>query len=65
MAKNGWNLIQAADTSKKLNDKDSLYFELAEPEPDVKLFALSFNMKETIRLIDVKYIIRYTCMIEN
>ncbi|KAG0046223.1 hypothetical protein BGZ90_008233 [Linnemannia elongata] len=31
MARQGWNLVQSADVSKKENDKDSLFFETVDP----------------------------------
>lgn len=52
MAQFGWNLLQAADVSKKPDDKDTLFFEKGVPDPDVDLFAMSFNMRDRIRLID-------------
>lgn len=52
MAQLGWNLLQAADVSKKPYDKDTLFFEKGMPDPDAALFAMSFNMKDRIRLID-------------
>jgi len=51
MAKFGWNLLQAADVSKKEFDKDSLFFEKGIPDPDAHMFAISFNMGDRIRLI--------------
>jgi len=52
MARNGWNLIQSADVSKKPGDKDTLFFENATPDPEVQIFGLSFNMGDRIRIID-------------
>lgn len=52
MATFGWNLLQAADVSKKPHDKDTLFFEKGMPDPDVSLFAMSFNMQDRIRIID-------------
>ncbi len=52
MAQFGWNLIQAADVSKKLGDKDTLFFEKGIPDPDADLFGMSFNMGDRIRIID-------------
>ncbi|KAF9170130.1 hypothetical protein BGX21_002209 [Mortierella sp. AD011] len=54
MAQCGWNLIQAADVSKKERDKDSLFFETSVV-PDVgqvDMFSMSFNRTDRIRLID-------------
>ncbi|KAG0353821.1 hypothetical protein BC939DRAFT_472769 [Gamsiella multidivaricata] len=58
MAQNGWNLIQAADVSKKQGDKDSLFFESVSQATGivdvgaVEMFAMSFNRTDRIRLID-------------
>jgi len=52
MAAYGWNLLQAADVSKKPYDKDTLFFEKGVPDPDAHLFAMSFNMRDRIRIID-------------
>lgn len=52
MAQFGWNLLQAADVSKKEFDKDTLFFEKGIPDPDVDLFAISLNMGDRIRIID-------------
>lgn len=52
MAQFGWNLLQAADVSKKPDDKDTLFFEKGTPDPDADLFAMSFNMGDRIRIID-------------
>lgn len=52
MARLGWNLLQAADVSKKPYDKDTLFFEKGMPDPDAELFAMSFNMRDRIRIID-------------
>ncbi|KAG4071485.1 hypothetical protein HA402_011639 [Bradysia odoriphaga] len=52
MAQFGWNLLQAADVSKKPNDKDTMFFEKGIPDPDAELFAMSFNMNDRIRIID-------------
>ncbi len=43
---------KAADISKKLDDKDTLSFEKGIPDPDAKLFAMSFNIFDRIRIID-------------
>jgi len=52
MAQFGWNLLQAADVSKKPDDKDTMFFESGTPDPDVDMFAISFNMVDRIRIID-------------
>jgi len=52
MAQYGWNLLQAADVSKKAHDKDTLFFEKGTPDRDVDMFAISFNMGDKIRIID-------------
>lgn len=52
MAQFGWNLLQAADVSRKPDDKDTLFFEKGTPDPHVTLFAMSFNMSDRIRIID-------------
>lgn len=52
MAHYGWNLLQAADVSKSEFDKDTLFFEKGNPDPDAELFAMSFNMNDRLRLIE-------------
>lgn len=53
MARQGWNLLQSTDVSKKEGDKDSLFFERATAiDADASLFAVSFNMGDRIRVID-------------
>lgn len=54
MAKQGWNLLQSTDISRKTTtgDKDALFFELGDPDPEPSLFAMSFNMRDRIRIID-------------
>lgn len=52
MAKFGWNLLQAADVSKKKHGKDILFFEKGIPDPDADLFGISFNMEDRLRIID-------------
>ncbi|KAF8941045.1 hypothetical protein EDD21DRAFT_330398 [Dissophora ornata] len=58
MAENGWNLIQAADVSKKQRDKDSLFFESVAQTTgvvdvgQVDMFSVSFNRTDRIRVID-------------
>lgn len=59
MAKAGWNLVQAADISKKAGDKDTMFFESSEPDPDAQLFALSFNMGDRIRVIGANGMMPY------
>ncbi|KAG0372598.1 MAG: hypothetical protein J3R72DRAFT_390213 [Linnemannia gamsii] len=57
MAVNGWNMIQAADVSKKEHGKDALFFETIDPSlgvvrPDeVDMFAMSFNSSDKLRVI--------------
>ncbi|KAG9063416.1 hypothetical protein KI688_004298 [Linnemannia hyalina] len=57
MAVNGWNMLQAADVSKKEHGKDALFFETIDPSlgqvmPDeVDMFALSFNSSDKLRII--------------
>ncbi|KAF9286880.1 hypothetical protein BGZ88_008846 [Linnemannia elongata] len=57
MAVNGWNMIQAADVSKKEHGKDALFFETIDPSlgavmPDeVDMFAMSFNSSDKLRII--------------
>ncbi|KAF9918142.1 hypothetical protein FBU30_000360 [Linnemannia zychae] len=57
MAVNGWNMIQAADVSKKEHGKDALFFETIDPalggvRPDeVDMFAISFNSSDKLRII--------------
>ncbi|KAG0278092.1 hypothetical protein BGZ97_009786, partial [Linnemannia gamsii] len=57
MAVNGWNMIQAADVSKKEHGKDALFFETIDPSlgvvmPDeVDMFAISFNSSDKLRII--------------
>ncbi|KAG0335722.1 hypothetical protein BG004_008351, partial [Podila humilis] len=58
MANYGWNLIQAADVSKKQTDKDSLFFELGQfQDPQADLFAISFNRSDRIRVIDAPHVV--------
>jgi len=59
MAVNGWNLVQAADVSKKEQDKDSLFFETVDPTmvsgadtQEVDLFCISFSSGDKLRVID-------------
>ena len=52
MATKGWNLIQSTDVSKREGDKDSLFFEKGMADPDARLFVVSFNQSNRIRLID-------------
>ncbi|KAF8927562.1 hypothetical protein BGZ47_002091 [Haplosporangium gracile] len=58
MAVNGWNMIQAADVSKKEHGKDVLFFETIDPSlgtvmPDeVDMFAMSFNSSDKLRIIE-------------
>lgn len=52
MASIGWNLIQSTDVSKREGDKDSLFFEKSTADPDARLFVVSFNQSNRIRLID-------------
>ncbi|CAL8108989.1 unnamed protein product [Orchesella dallaii] len=59
MAQQGWNLLQATDTSKKESDKDSLFFDRGVPEADVSLIALSFNMSDRIRIVDAPGFLPY------
>lgn len=51
MAQYGWNLLQAADISKKPVDKDTLFFERDTPDPYVEMFSISFNKTDRIRII--------------
>ncbi|KAG0282601.1 hypothetical protein BGZ96_000315 [Linnemannia gamsii] len=57
MAVNGWNIVQAADVSKKDHGKDALFFETIDPSigivlPDeVDMFAISFNSSDKLRII--------------
>lgn len=59
MARNGWNLLQSTDVSKKEGDKDSLFFERGVVDPDASLFAVSFNMGDRIRIIDAPGFLPY------
>ncbi|KAG0093325.1 hypothetical protein BGZ92_006191 [Podila epicladia] len=60
MANYGWNLIQAADVSKKQSDKDSLFFELGPvQDPQADLFSISFNRSDRIRVIDAPHMVPY------
>lgn len=52
MASLGWNLIQSTDVSKREGDKDSLFFEKGMADPDARLFVISFNQRNRIRIID-------------
>lgn len=61
MAQHGWNLLQAVDVSQKRNfDDDALFFEKGIPEPDAHLFAVTFNDRDKIRLIDAPEV--FTCV---
>ncbi|KAF9899393.1 hypothetical protein EC991_008941 [Linnemannia zychae] len=57
MAVNGWNMIQAADVSKKEHGKDALFFETIDPSlgvvrvDEVDMFAISFNSSDKLRII--------------
>lgn len=57
MAINGWNIIQAADVSKKDHGKDALFFETIDPSigivlpAEVDMFAISFNSSDKLRII--------------
>ncbi len=59
MAKNGWNLLQSSDVSKKMGDKDSLFFESGKIDEEASLFAVSFNMGDRIRIIDAPGFLPY------
>ncbi|CAF0781562.1 unnamed protein product [Rotaria sp. Silwood1] len=48
----GWYLLTATDISKKQQDKDSLIFQLGIPPPSTSFFAVSFNERDKLRLID-------------
>ncbi|KAF9332198.1 hypothetical protein BG006_004938 [Podila minutissima] len=52
MARAGWNLIHATDVSQKNDDKDTLFFELKTPDPDVEMFTVLFNKSDRIRVLD-------------
>ncbi|CAL8126606.1 unnamed protein product [Orchesella dallaii] len=52
MATLGWNLTQSTDVSKREGDKDSLFFEEGVPDPDARVFVVSFNQRNRLRLID-------------
>ncbi|KAG0251408.1 hypothetical protein BG011_007626 [Mortierella polycephala] len=58
MVQHGWELIQAADVSKKNTDKDSLFFEYIEQSTEmvdtgeIDMFAVSFNRYDRLRIID-------------
>ncbi|KAF9293775.1 hypothetical protein BKA57DRAFT_462270 [Linnemannia elongata] len=59
MARQGWNLVQSADVSKKENDKDSLFFETVDPNSivgadlmQVDMFSVSFGSRDKLRVID-------------
>lgn len=59
MARHGWNLIQAADVSKKEGDKDTLFFEYGVADPEVLIFPVTFNMGDRIRVIDAPNMFPY------
>ncbi|ODN00915.1 hypothetical protein Ocin01_05757 [Orchesella cincta] len=48
----GWNLTQSTDVSKREGDKDSLFFEEGVADPDARVFVVSFNQRNRLRLID-------------
>ncbi len=45
--------------SKKPGDKDTLFFENGTPDPEVQMFALTFNMGDRIRVIDAPNMMPY------
>lgn len=47
----GWELVFAADLTKKSYDKDTLFFKAAAPVQRY-FFSISFNESDKIRLID-------------
>ncbi|KAF9426269.1 hypothetical protein BGZ94_006750 [Podila epigama] len=60
MANFGWNLIQAADVSKKQGDKDSLFFEPGPvQDPQAEMFSISFNRWDRIRVIDAPHAVPF------
>ncbi|KAF9163465.1 hypothetical protein DFQ26_002483 [Actinomortierella ambigua] len=59
MAKQGWSLSLASNSSKIDLDKDTLYFERATPDPNIRLAAVSFNMVDRIRVIDMPSLVPF------
>lgn len=51
LAAAGWELVFAADLTKKNYDKDTLFFKAAAPVQRY-FFSISFNESDKIRLID-------------
>lgn len=48
----GWQLVAAADVSKKQYDKDTLFFKAATIPPPCMFFSVSFNEGDKLRLIN-------------
>lgn len=52
MAKFGWNLLHSVDVSKHVQDKDTLFFKKGKSDPDIKLYAMTLNLSDRIRIVD-------------
>ncbi|OXA49714.1 hypothetical protein Fcan01_15832 [Folsomia candida] len=52
LAREGWQILQSLDPTRKQNDKDTMFFEIAKPDPHAEIFVMSFNRFDRIRLIN-------------
>ncbi|OXA48507.1 hypothetical protein Fcan01_16328 [Folsomia candida] len=52
LARQGWQFLQSFDPTRKDNDKDTMFFEFAKPDPRAEIFVVSFNRLARIRLIE-------------
>ncbi|XP_035711067.1 uncharacterized protein LOC118436660 isoform X2 [Folsomia candida] len=43
LAREGWQILQSLDPTRKQNDKDTMFFEIAKPDPHAEIFVMSFN----------------------
>lgn len=49
LAREGWQILQSLDPTRKQNDKDTMFFEIAKPDPHAEIFVMSFNRFDRIR----------------
>ncbi|KAJ2999853.1 hypothetical protein HDV02_001631 [Globomyces sp. JEL0801] len=49
---NGWQLVTSIDISNAQRDKDTLIFRLGIPDTDSRIFSMSINESDKLRLID-------------
>ncbi|KAK3845225.1 MAG: hypothetical protein J3R72DRAFT_521203 [Linnemannia gamsii] len=59
MVKQGWNLVQSVDVSRKEMDKDSMFFETVDPNSvtgldlqNLDMFCISFGSSNKVKVID-------------